>query len=620
MTPEAYTEFLRGKRVVLVAPGRYLTGLGRGSEIDSYDVVVRLNLDCPVRPDVFRKLYPDKTPSAPEDIGTRTDVLYHTLFNDALAEAAGQQHTPEQIAAWAADGVQFLVTRQHEDAARVRNLRAVMEQGDVQIPAVHPPSAWYRLLSARVDTPPNIGTLAIAHLLEQPIASLHVMGMKWTEPWEGYRVGYGGFDEERAAMGTGVGHWGKTPEQQMPHAQAPQLKFLLNLHRTDPRFSFDRECSETAGLYAYPTVDALVLIKQHSERLPGKNTRIAAGRPLFHWILKALHEAARVERVYVDTDSEEIAAMVREHHPRTEIILNTPRSHADRVIESDLGHIAGEHILQTHPTSPLVRPETVDAAVEAYFSNLGQHDSLYGVTRHQTWFLDAQGQPVNADPAGGQRTQDLAPLFEVNSSLFIFSRESFATTRSRMGRAPQMFTVPKHEAVDIDHEEDFQVAEALLLMRERDVVEAVTRQNARYSMSAVIYSTTRKPDNAYVIRGAVSGHKVEAEVRFETAPTIAMCQQALLDHVARTPEPGARPQEVADAAAPVGDAEATNEPAGAEALLTGSVATVKARIDGVTDVTLLSASLEAERAGAGRKTALAALQSRLDALTAEAVA
>ena len=47
---------------------------------------------------------------------------------------------------------------------------------------------------------------------------------------------------------------------------------------------------------------ALVPMKGHSERVPGKNLRHFRGRPLFYWILKSLHEVPEVVRVVVDTD------------------------------------------------------------------------------------------------------------------------------------------------------------------------------------------------------------------------------------------------------------------------------------------------------------------------------
>ena len=57
---------------------------------------------------------------------------------------------------------------------------------------------------------------------------------------------------------------------------------------------------------------ALVPMKAHSERVPDKNVRIFAGRPLFHHILGTLEKVFAVDEVVVDTDSERIAAEAEE--------------------------------------------------------------------------------------------------------------------------------------------------------------------------------------------------------------------------------------------------------------------------------------------------------------------
>jgi len=79
----------------------------------------------------------------------------------------------------------------------------------------------------------------------------------------------------------------------------------------------------------------------------------------------------------------------------------------------------------------------------------------------------ASGEPVNHNPYELLRTQDLPTLFEENSNLYLFSKASFAAAgNKRIGRKPKMFTMNKLEAIDIDEEEDFRLAEALFRMRE----------------------------------------------------------------------------------------------------------------------------------------------------------
>lgn len=210
----------------------------------------------------------------------------------------------------------------------------------------------------------------------------------------------------------------------------------------------------------------LIPMKGHSERVPRKNLRPIAGRPLFHWITEALLRSASVDEVIVDTDSDEIEAAVRSSFPDVVIHRRPEHLHGDMVAMHDVvaevaRSIPHDLLLQTHSTNPLLRSGTVDAAIAAYLSP-GEHDSLMSVTLLQTRLYFESGEPVNHDPAVLIRTQDLAPIFEENSCLYIASKDLVATTGRRVGSHPKLFPIAKDEAVDIDDELDFAVAESLL--------------------------------------------------------------------------------------------------------------------------------------------------------------
>jgi CMP-N-acetylneuraminic acid synthetase len=69
---------------------------------------------------------------------------------------------------------------------------------------------------------------------------------------------------------------------------------------------------------------------------------------------------------------------------------------------------------------------------------------------------------VNHDPAVLVRTQDLDPIYEENSNIYIAPRELILATGKRMGVKPLLFPMPREQAADIDEELDFLVAEFLL--------------------------------------------------------------------------------------------------------------------------------------------------------------
>jgi CMP-N-acetylneuraminic acid synthetase len=134
----------------------------------------------------------------------------------------------------------------------------------------------------------------------------------------------------------------------------------------------------------------------------------------------------------------------------------------NEILLYDSEQFAADFYLQTHSTNPLLRAETVRKAIQTFLASYPTYDSLFSVTRLQTRLYDQLGRAINHNPAILLQTQDLPPVFEENSCLYLFTRQTLAARRNRIGERPLMFEIPRLEAVDIDEEEDFVLAEALM--------------------------------------------------------------------------------------------------------------------------------------------------------------
>ena len=76
--------------------------------------------------------------------------------------------------------------------------------------------------------------------------------------------------------------------------------------------------------------------------------------------------------------------------------------------------------------------------------------------------------PCNHNPAILLQTQDLPPVFEENSCIYIFTRDTLLTHRNRLGERPMMFEIDAAEAWDIDDELDFMIVDFLMQQGIRD--------------------------------------------------------------------------------------------------------------------------------------------------------
>lgn len=217
-------------------------------------------------------------------------------------------------------------------------------------------------------------------------------------------------------------------------------------------------------------IAALVPMRHHSERVPGKNYRPFAGKPLFHYIIEALSACPQIDEIVIDTDSPVVQEGCAQHFPHVRVIdrpehLRSGLTPMNDVLLYDTSQVEADFYLQTHTTNPLLQAQTISQAVDLFLSEYPVYDSLFGVTRWQTRLWDQLTQPVNHNPAILLRTQDLPPIYEENSNLYIFTRQNLEQRHNRIGSRPLLFEIDRLEAWDVDEEIDFSVAEFLYQQR-----------------------------------------------------------------------------------------------------------------------------------------------------------
>jgi CMP-N-acetylneuraminic acid synthetase len=216
-----------------------------------------------------------------------------------------------------------------------------------------------------------------------------------------------------------------------------------------------------------PRIVALVPMRHHSERVPGKNYRPLAGKPLYQHILDTLLCCPEISQVVIDTDSPVIIEGLRAQYPQVVAIERPAHLRADTMAMNEVllyttSQVPADLYLQTHSTNPLLRAETISRALQTLVANIPMYDSLFSVTRKQIRLWDQLGRAVNHNPAILLRTQDLPPIYEENSCMYLFSRQTLEQRRNRIGERPYLFEIPAAEAWDIDEELDFAITELIV--------------------------------------------------------------------------------------------------------------------------------------------------------------
>jgi CMP-N-acetylneuraminic acid synthetase len=221
-----------------------------------------------------------------------------------------------------------------------------------------------------------------------------------------------------------------------------------------------------------PDIVALVPMRHDSERVKGKNFRPFASRPLYHYVIESLLGCQLIKEVIIDTDSPVIREDAQSNFPQVRLLQRPEHLRAGTVPMNDVllnavTQVEADFYLQTHSTNPLLTTETIRNGITSLLDQFPIYDSLFSVTRIKARLWDGLTRAINHNPSILLRTQDLPPIYEENSSLYIFTKNTLVSQHNRIGVRPLMFEIDRLEALDIDEEYDFRIAEFAYLERQR---------------------------------------------------------------------------------------------------------------------------------------------------------
>lgn len=211
-------------------------------------------------------------------------------------------------------------------------------------------------------------------------------------------------------------------------------------------------------------------MRHSSERVKGKNYRDFGGKPLYHHIVGSLLACPSIQQVVIDTDSPFILEDAAKHFPSVHLLERPEHLRAGEIPMNDVllhttGQLEADFFLQTHSTNPLLSAATIERGAQLFLKNFPIYDSLFTVTRLQTRLWDSLARAVNHNPNILLRTQDLPPIYEENSCMYLFSRDILLKKHNRLGDRPYMLEITREEAQDIDEEIDFRIAEFMYIAK-----------------------------------------------------------------------------------------------------------------------------------------------------------
>lgn len=223
-------------------------------------------------------------------------------------------------------------------------------------------------------------------------------------------------------------------------------------------------------------MNVLILARGGSKGVPNKNIRLLDGKPLLSYPIEAARKTNWVEKIYVSTDSENIASVAKEYGAE---VINRPNHLAgDKSLDVDAFRHAINQISSYEPlvhlrsTTPLLDPEILNQAVQFFKDHENNctalrsahvfSESVYKFFKQDGiywsgFFPELKGDYYN------QPRQNFPPNYLPNGYIDIVKPNVFMKENTFHGDKILAFIT--EYAIEVDCEHDFQRLEHEVLRR-----------------------------------------------------------------------------------------------------------------------------------------------------------
>lgn len=221
-----------------------------------------------------------------------------------------------------------------------------------------------------------------------------------------------------------------------------------------------------------------------SKRVPKKNIRPLAGKPLIGYTIEAALESKHINRLVVSTDDKEIARIAREYGAEVPF-LRPPELAGNTVPDQPVFlHVLErlkvqdsyepEIVLNLRPTTPLKTPQTIDKVIKEIINtnaDIVRTMSRVEGVHHPYWMykISEQGQAApfldNVDVNKFYQRQLLPPVYRINGVVDAMKTKLICDGNILHNENMRGVTISEEESVDIDTEFDFALCECLINLK-----------------------------------------------------------------------------------------------------------------------------------------------------------
>lgn len=205
-----------------------------------------------------------------------------------------------------------------------------------------------------------------------------------------------------------------------------------------------------------PKIALFIPAKAHSERINNKNLKILDGEYLFRRKILQLLKCKMIDEIWLDSDSESMHKLT-EHlpikHLQRDTALANNNTDGHLLFANEAKNTDADVVVQVLCTAPFVDNNTVDRAIKKFLDS--DHTSMIAVIKNKLY------EWRNGEPLYGKHipnSKELPDRIIETMSLYAVKRSNEPITR-RYLEDPLLYELTPMESIDINNDQDFQLAE-----------------------------------------------------------------------------------------------------------------------------------------------------------------
>jgi CMP-N-acetylneuraminic acid synthetase len=213
----------------------------------------------------------------------------------------------------------------------------------------------------------------------------------------------------------------------------------------------------------------VIPVRMGSSRIKKKVVLPFDDTNLLVWKINQLKKIISSNNIFISTENNHLKKIALENgvrvHNRDFFLADDHKANFSEVITGIVKDIPFNHIAWITVVVPLMSPLEYENAFKSYFSEVvlnKKFDSLVSVNLLKEYYWNDK-RPINYKANYNHTiSQDLPNLYRVTNGLYMSSKEDIMKKKYFLGENPLKFNVSKISGIDIDEEEDYKIAKALL--------------------------------------------------------------------------------------------------------------------------------------------------------------